>query len=233
MPHGLHDYYLERARFERRLSLITVFVSVAALGLESLFGFPLARHRGLRYSADPRRFGFEGPNQYVQRIVLEYNGPPGPMPGRPTIVYRSMGSRKGGRDPAEKASAHPNARPDTRRAGRGEGESSADLVAQARVIYGGGAPVVRSEDLVITDLVRPEYPAESLDRNAEGTIAVVALVDTTGTVTSVDLMSSTGERQLEEAALAAVRRCRFRPYLVAGHVTEVRAVFRFAFRIYD
>ena len=41
------------------------------------------------------------------------------------------------------------------------------------------------------------------------------------------------ERQLEVAAEKAVRQCRFRPYRVNGKLSEVYAVFRFSFRIYD
>ncbi len=64
-------------------------------------------------------------------------------------------------------------------------------------------------------------------------VAVVATVDVAGAVTRVDLLSSTGDRELEEAAAAAVRKCRFRPYRVNNQPTEVRAVFRFSFKIYD
>ena len=236
MPHGSEDYFRERARFERRLSLVLSAVSLAVLALQVALLVPAVRHtvakRVFRGPLGPRRFGFEGPDQYVQRIILEAYGPPGPNPGRPTILYQSRQAVKGGRRAAT-SSDDPHARPETRRTGSGPGESSEDLVAQARVLYGGGALVMRSEDLVIEQLVKPEYPEDARDRNIEGLVALVALVDTMGMVTQVDLMSSPGERQLEEAAKAAVRQCRFRPYRVEGRLTEVRAVFRFSFRIYD
>ncbi len=235
MPHGSHDYFLEYARFSQRVSSVTVLVSLAVLGLEAVLALPAVRTElhPPRDSRDLKRFGFEGRDQYVQRIVLEASGPPGPNPGRPTIVYRSMQARKGGRDAGAKASDDPHARPDTRRPGSGPGESIADLVAQARVIYGGSAPVVRSEDLVIDQLVRPEYPELARDANIEGVVALVALVDTTGAVARVDLMSSTGHALLEEAARQAVQKCHFRPYHLNGRATEVHAVFRFSFKIYD
>jgi TonB family protein len=235
MLHGSEDYFRERARFERRLSLIVSGVSLTVLAFHAALLLPTVRRtvaeRVLKGPLGPRRFGFEGPEQYVQRIVLEAYGPPGPSPGHPTILYRSTQAVKGGRT-ATAPSEDPHALPDTRRAGSGPGNSTEDLVAQARIIYGGGALVMRSEDLVIEQLVKPEYPPDAQDRNIEGLVAIVALVDTTGAVTQVDLMSSPGERQLEEAAMAAVRKCRFRPYRLDGRLSEVRAVFRFAFRMY-
>jgi TonB family protein len=235
MPHGSQHYFLERARFERRLSLVTSGVSLLLVALQAALLIPALR-RGLdeavlRRLPGVHRFGFEGPDQYVRRIFLETSGPPGPDPGRPTMVWRSLRAAKGGR-PDQQASPDPNARPDTRPPGVGAGESVADLVARARVIYGGSAPVMQSEDLVIERLVRPEYPQEARDRDIEGRVALVALVDTTGAVARVDLMSSTGEPLLENASRAAVRQCRFRPYREGGRVTEVYAVFRFVFRIY-
>jgi TonB family protein len=236
MPHGSHDYFVERRRFSLRLAFITTLVSLAVLALElalSLPGMPGSPFDSLGRPRQPRRFGFEGPDQYVQRIILETSGPPGPNPGRPTIIYRSAQALKGGRDPSSSSSDDPHARPDVRPPGLGPGSSTADLVARARVIYGGSAPVVRSEDLVIEDLVKPEYPEAARDANIEGLVALVAHVDTTGAVTRVDLMSSSGGPLLEEAAAAAVRRCHFRPYSVGGEVTEVLAVFRIKFTIYD
>jgi TonB family protein len=240
MPHGSHDYFIEVAHFSRRLALVMVLVSLFVLGLEAAYTVPRLRAglvaAGLAPPTNPaelKRFGFEGRDHYVRRITLETSGPPGPNPGRPTIVYRSAYAMKGGRDPQAKPSDDPHARPDTRRPGSGAGESIADLVAMARVIYGGSAPVVRSQDLVIEDLVRPEYPEAARDANIEGLVALAALVDTTGHVARVDLLSSPGHALLEDAAMQAVRKCVFRPYRVGGQATEVRAVFRFNFHIYD
>jgi TonB family protein len=235
MPHGSQQYFRERAQFERRLSMTCACVSLVLLTLEGVFLLP-ALHGPLGRAflsgpLGPRRFGFEGTEQYVRRITLELEGPPGPHPGRPTILYRSVRATKGGR-PVGHTSTDPHARPDTRLPGTGPGESTEDLVARARVLYGGSSPVMRSEDLVVERLVKPDYPEDARDRNIEGRVALVALVDTTGAVARVELMSSTGERQLEEAATVAVRQCRFRPYRVDGKASEVYAVFRFSFRIY-
>lgn len=235
MPHGTQEYYLERARFVRRVSLITFGVSVVFLALQLALLLPAVRAplgRALRSGPlHPKRFGFEGPEQYVRRIILEASGPASRNPGRTTITLLSRQATKGGRKQA-KPSSDPHARPDARRIRTGEGESTEDLLARARVLYGGSAPVMQSEDLIIERLVRPVYPEDARDQGIEGRIALVARVDTTGTVVQVDLMSSGGQRLLEQAATTAVWQCRFRPYRVAGKAEEVYAVFRFNFRIY-
>jgi len=235
MLYGSQHYYMERARNERRLWLTTTSVSAVLLALQTILLVP-AVHQAIEERILPpartlHRFGFEGADQYVRRIRLETEGPPGPRPGRPTLVWQSAYTRKGGRAD-EASSTDPHALPETRPVGSGPGESIADLVSRARVLYGGSAPVMRSDDLVIENLVRPEYPQEARDRDIEGRVALVALVDTLGAVARVDLMSSTGAPILEEASIAAVKKCRFRPYRVDGKVTEVFAVFRFVFRIY-
>jgi TonB family protein len=235
MVHGSQRFFLERARFERRVSLLCAGVSLVVLSFETVLFLPVVRHAAealiLGDTLHPRRFGFEGPEQYVRRITLETEGPPGPRPGRPTILYPSVQAVKGGRSQAA-PSDDPHARPDARRPGVGAGESSEDLVAMARIIYGGSGPVMRSEDFIVERMVRPEYPEGPLSRNSEGLVVLGAVVDTTGAVARVDLVSSPGDRGLAEAAIAAAKQYRFRPYRVAGRVTEAYAIIRFDFKIY-
>lgn len=235
MSHGSQQYFAECARFSRRVSLLCAGVSLAVLAAQVALLVPALRRtvaeQFLRNSLDPRHFGFEGPEQYVRRIVLEATGPPGPAPGRTTIVYRSAQAVKGGRE-RTRNSGDAHARPDTRRPGVGRGESTEDLVALARITYGGSGPIMRSEDFVVERMVKPEYPEGPLERNSEGLVALGAVVDTTGAVTRVDLVSSPGDRELEEVSIAAAKRCRFRPYRVAGRATEAYAIIRFDFKIY-
>jgi protein TonB len=235
MVHGSQRYFLERARFERRVSLLCAGVSLVVLAFETALFLPAVRsaveEHVLGSPLHPRRFGFEGPEQYVRRISLETSGPPGPRPGRPTIVFPSVQAVKGGRS-ATPSADDPHARPDTRPPGRGAGESTDDLVAMARIIYGGSGPVMRSEDFIVELMVKPNYPEGPLERNSEGLVALGAVVDTTGAVTRVDLVSSPGDRELEEAAIVAARKYRFRPYRIDGRATEAYAIIRFDFKIY-
>lgn len=230
MVHGTSGYFVERARFERRLSLVTLIVAIAFLGVQAILIPPRVRGTISRnfIPLDPKRWGFEGQEQLVRRIVLESNGPLG-------------GTREAGATFVPRVSLHGGtarhhapsdlAVPDPRRIGIGPGESPEDLLSRARARYH-EAPVVQSEDLIIEHLVRPVYPEEARDHDIEGHVALVALIDTTGRVVQVDLMSSSGADLLDHAASDAVWNCRFKPYQREGRVQEVYAMFRFNFRIY-
>ena len=82
MTHGTQSYFAERARNGRRLSLIAGTLGFVLLAV--LRG-------GARVPAvqqmvnDPKRFGFEGPDQFVRRITLQSlpgqaQTPPPPTP---------------------------------------------------------------------------------------------------------------------------------------------------------
>src|SRR6266404_7883026 len=58
----------------------------------------------------------------------------------------------------------------------------------------------------------PEYPREAREKGLTGKgVAVVKVVPATGYVTSVSMVKSTGYKILDDAALRAFRRWRFRP----------------------
>jgi len=225
MVHGVTGYFLERARFERRISLLMVAVSMVSLGLLGLGHAPIVQNALTRTV----RFGYEGPEQYVHRITIrQYQG------SRPVLsdlgqVSPRMERRGGAQDAIHHARAGlptPLARV------IGPGSSDRDLVVRS-VGRSANVPVVRSQDLVIDRLVRPLYPATLLEQNIEGKVMVQALIDTVGKVIDVQIMASTGERLFERAAEDAVWQCRFRPFRPAGESpTEVYAVFRFVFSIY-
>jgi TonB family protein len=226
MLHGVHEYYRQLAQFERRLALTILAVACAFLGGLLLVSQPaLLRHLPLTAN----RFGYEGRERFVTRILLESMGTLNLAAG-PELTMIQQEARKGG-SPTRPRSRARLGEPDTRQPRAGPGDSPEDLMSRARAIYR-SAPVVQSEDLVIERLVKPQYPEDARNRNIEGKVALVALVDTTGAVAQVDVIGTTGERQLEKAATEAVWQCRFRPYKVNGETREVYAMFRFSFRIY-
>ena len=53
-------------------------------------------------------------------------------------------------------------------------------------------------------LVRPEYPDAARDKDLEGVVELVALVDTTGSVTEVHIVGGTGNADFEQSATNAV-----------------------------
>jgi len=80
--------------------------------------------------------------------------------------------------------------------------------------------------------VRPDYPEEARDKNVEGIVELVALVDTTGSVEEIQIVGGSGEPMLEHAAAKAILQCRYRPYRVRDEARRVWAAFRIAFSLY-
>ena len=224
MVHGVSGYFLERARFERRVALLTVAVSVVALGMLGLAHTKIARN----ITARTVRFGYEGPDEYVRRInIRQLEGTSNALSDLGAVSPRF--ERKGGASASRRMAA---GRPTPAARVIGPGTSERDLIARS-VMRSANVPVVRSEDLVIDRLVKPSYPEILLAQNVEGKVMVQALVDTVGKVIEVQIMASTGERLFERAAEDAVWQCRFRPFRPAGESpSEVYAVFRFVFSIY-
>jgi TonB family protein len=231
MNHGIDGYFQEHKRARERVSLISVVSSGVLFGLliaPSLF--PPLQQVVNKLLPESVRFGYEGQEQFVRRIELIQSS--GNQPRLQQLgKVEPIAQRKGGEDAAER-SPHPHARPLARTGPKGPGLSEQDLISRS-ISRLADVPVVQSEDLVIEILVRPEYPNALLERDVEGRVTVQALVDTVGKVVDVQVMASSGEDLFERAAEAAVWQCRFRPFRRAGAVSEVYAVFRFSFKIYD
>jgi TonB family protein len=177
---------------------------------------------------DPRRFGFEGPKQWVDRVRLEQMALQ-ESPGLFEVTYLTAEARKGGKKP-DRVSSNPQAEPVVKKE-VGIGEDENDLLAKARMLALEG-PVIRSEDLVIERLVRPEYPEEAREKNIEGIVELVALVDTTGSVLAIQIVGGTREPMLEHAAVKAILECHYHPYRVEDEARRVWAAFRIAFTLY-
>jgi TonB family protein len=226
LTHGILEYLGELVAHRRRLAASLVGVSlVSALALW-LAGRRVAESE----LADPRRFGFEGARQWVERIRLEELAQRDAQ-GLYAITYLTAEARKGDRRDRDRSS-HPNAEPVVAtRAVDGEGDAERDLLARARMLAREG-PVVRSEELVIERLVRPSYPDEARERDIQGVVELVALVDTLGHVRQVQVVGGSREPLLESAAAKAILECRYRPYRIDDRVHEVWAAFRIAFTLY-
>lgn len=76
----------------------------------------------------------------------------------------------------------------------------------------------------------PEYPGRALMRGEGGTTLVIVHIGPDGVPTSTELAQSSGSRDLDRAAQAAVRRWRFEPATDNGRPTVGRAVVPIDFR---
>jgi protein TonB len=75
----------------------------------------------------------------------------------------------------------------------------------------------------------PRYPVRALRRGQEGVVNVRAQIGPDGVPTSVSLVSGSGSRDLDRAALDTVRRWRFRPAQQDGRPTVGTVVVPIAF----
>lgn len=75
----------------------------------------------------------------------------------------------------------------------------------------------------------PRYPVRALRRGEEGVVNVRAQIGPDGVPTSVSIVSGSGSRDLDRAALDAVRRWRFRPAFADGRPTVGTVVVPIAF----
>ena len=227
MDHGTQAYFDGLRRNTRRLSLLCM-----AVGMAMLAPFLLMRITPLGQAVRRipiMRFGFEGTPRFVELVQVE---------AQPTafIAPQAVGPvvvRSGRRGPPGSPVPHPKTDAPRARAleGIGAGEGGHDLAARALASQG-SVPIFQSNELVIEELVRPEYPERARDRGIEGHVAVLALVDTLGRVSEAQVVSPSGEPELDRASWSAVLRCRFKPFRQEGRAQEVYAVFRFSFRIY-
>lgn len=224
LTHGIETYFREFSANQRRVALVLLAVSAVLAVVIAIGG----RRLDDADLGDAKRFGFEGPKQWVDRIRLEELAAQ-ETPGLYAITYLTAESRKGGRKTVNRSS-HPQAEVVVQKT-PGEGTEEFDLLARARMLALEG-PVVRSEDLIIERLVRPEYPNEARERNIEGIVEMLALVDTSGSVLQVQVVGGSRDPLLDAAAAKAILECRYRPYRVHDEARRVWAAYRIAFSLY-
>lgn len=229
MEHGSAGFFAERARFERRVAAITCAVSLAMLAPLLLSYAPFLRDRAERIREDVR-FGVRGDRaRYVRRILIE-SAPRRQAALRDLGTVAARPERPGAGERPRSSASRPGRR-EFRPPVDGAGASLENLLARA-LARRSDVPVVPPDQLVIEKLVRPDYPEDARERNIEGRISILALVDTLGAVVEVELVNGDGHESLARAAMAAVWQCRFQPYRVAGVVREVYVVMPFNFTIY-
>ena len=74
----------------------------------------------------------------------------------------------------------------------------------------------REPQLIASSQVMPRYPAAALRSGETGTVTVEVDVDSKGVPTNVSIENRSGNRELDRAALSAVRNWRFQPALRDG-----------------
>lgn len=88
-------------------------------------------------------------------------------------------------------------------------------------------------DASIAYLEKPqaEYPRLARRRGEQGRVLLRVLIDAQGLPETVAIEESSRFDELDRAAIAAVRRARFRPYVKDGRAQPAIAVVPFTFRL--
>jgi len=77
--------------------------------------------------------------------------------------------------------------------------------------------------------VDPVYPPTALRMRVEGAVQLMATVSKTGDITQVQVLS--GDQQLTQAAVDAVKRWKYKPYLLNGEPVEIQTQVTINFRL--
>jgi TonB family protein len=85
-----------------------------------------------------------------------------------------------------------------------------------------------AEGLKIHD-VTPRYPAEARQQRIQGDVLLQATIDTKGNLVKLKVVQ--GDPILVEAAVDAVKKWRYRPYLLKGEPVEVETTIRIQFHM--
>ena len=91
------------------------------------------------------------------------------------------------------------------------------------------APVATSQPQPVST-PSPTYPARALRNGEQGTVMVSAEISENGIPSAVEVARSSGSRQLDRAAVDAVRRWRFRPAMADGRPTTGRVQVPISFK---
>ena len=229
MHYGIDFWVRERRLALRRVAVHTLAIETCLLAALLALQVPAIRS-WMRPAVRPIvRFGYEGPDRYVERIHLDSQDRDQlPMVDLGHVEQVASRQGGGGLDPAKATSRTRSSRV-SRLPGPGEEEVTRLALARARLA---SVPLVQSSELVIESMEQPEYPEALHQQGIEGRVAVMALIDTTGNVADVSVVSPSGHEQFEQSAVLAVKHSKFRPYRSEGATQEVYALIRYRFRIY-
>jgi TonB family protein len=80
-----------------------------------------------------------------------------------------------------------------------------------------------------THNVTPTYPAEARQQRIEGDVLLQAMIDTKGNITNLKVMQ--GNPILVKAAIEAVQKRKYRPFILKGEPVPVETTIRVQFHV--
>ncbi len=138
-----------------------------------------------------------------------------PGPAKPPVDPQQAAARA---EPRASERATPPGVPQgwTQAGAEGTGQVSAGPRRVTHLDYLGGPP-------------NAVYPPRAKGRRQQGQVVVRVLISSAGQITSADVLKTSGVDSLDQAALDAVRRTKFRPYAENGHAYDALADIPFDF----
>jgi TonB family protein len=192
-------------------------------------GFPgRGRHGELAPEGEPwqKRVSLVQPYALRGPVNLVNIGPTG-ITEHPDITDKSDGSTVG--DYAPGARIHG-------RAGNPKpGEPGGGILVELDEHWAtvrGSSSVAHSKKLQIVKAVRPEYPPSAIHDGIEGLVTLEVSIDSLGAVIDVRTRQDTaGNRDLETAAVRAMYKWEFKPYLVNSRAVPITVRVPFRYRL--
>jgi len=156
--------------------------------------------------------------------------PPARSPEVPRLLEERESSPRRVPAPAPDEALGPPERPDL--GGEGTpGTSDPAVPAGAGTIPAATDPRIEASPPLLLSEVKPPYPREARRRGWEGTVEVSVEVGAQGQVVATAILSSSGHRALDEAAVRALAEARFQPARRQGQAEAGQLALRVTFRL--
>jgi protein TonB len=91
----------------------------------------------------------------------------------------------------------------------------------------------RDRDATLLNRLAPSYPPEAFRAREEGTVVVRAQVDELGNASQVEIVSRSGSRILDRAAMNEVRKWKFNPAIRNGRTVASSVQVPVDYKLYD
>lgn len=192
-------------------------MSVALPGAALLLGLSLVVLPTKRFFEPPKRVARIGPLRILPQIDIvaeedeerRLTAAPKGTPSADFQVIEFEYAKAPEPKPRQKPQPAPQPVPD-------ETPETSDLDQLQTAIRTTGHPVLAEAEYELIYLHRPVYPREAIQAGIEGEVLIMMLIDTHGRVAQAHLLNPHRYPLLEEAALDAVKKSLFKPYLVNG-----------------
>ena len=178
---------------------------------------------GEDYTRDPsRREAYRAAHQTAADAAAEK-----PRPAAPSASAKSAAEAAGAQGSTVGAAGRTSGTGGTGGAsgtgspgGAGGGTGDGGPGNGARTDDAGGEPAAA----VCTYRAEPQYPPSLIDEEAQGSVTLLLAIGRDNTVTGVTVLSSSGYRAMDQAAISAAHQCRFQTY---GQLGRFRITYTF------